>query len=48
VKVTLTTKEDIAAVVSRYAASQPSVMAAYLFGSAVRGRLTTESDIDVA
>ncbi len=34
--------------VSRYAASQPSILAAYLFGSVVRGRLTTESDIDVA
>jgi predicted nucleotidyltransferase len=47
VKVTLT-KEEIAGVVSRYAASQPSVLVAYLFGSAVRGRLTTESDIDIA
>jgi uncharacterized protein len=48
VKVILTTKEDIAGVVSRYAASQPSVLAAYLFGSLVRGRLITESDIDIA
>ena len=47
-KVTLTTKEQIAGVVSRYAASQPSILAAYLFGSATRGRLTTESDIDIA
>jgi predicted nucleotidyltransferase len=47
-KVILTTKEEIAVVVARYAAGQPDVLAGYLFGSAVRERLTPESDIDIA
>ncbi len=47
-KAVLTTKEEIAKAMARYASSQPSVLAAYLFGSAVRGRLKGDSDIDVA
>ena len=44
----VTAKEEIAKAVTDYVAGQPLVLAAYLFGSVVRDRLTSESDIDVA
>ena len=47
-KAALTAKEDITKAVASYVAAQPLVLAAYLFGSAVRGHLTTESDLDIA
>ncbi len=43
----VTTKQEIARIVGRFAADQPAALAAYLFGSAVQERLTTDSDVDV-
>jgi predicted nucleotidyltransferase len=40
-------KEEIARLIARFAAEQPDVMAAYLFGSAVQNRLTADSDVDI-
>ena len=40
-------KEEIVRVVAQFAAEQPAVLAAYLFGSAVQKRLTAESDVDI-
>ena len=40
-------KEEIHYQVSRFAAQHAAVLAAYLFGSAVRQRLTADSDVDV-
>jgi predicted nucleotidyltransferase len=48
VKAPLTAKEEITKAVANYMADQPLVLVAYLFGSVVRGRLTMESDIDIA
>jgi predicted nucleotidyltransferase len=48
VKAPLTVKEEIAKAVANYMADQPFVLVAYSLGSVVRGRLTVESDIDIA
>jgi predicted nucleotidyltransferase len=48
VKAPLTAKEEITKAVANYMADQPLVLVAYLFGSVIRGRLTMESDIDIA
>ncbi len=47
-KAPLTTKEKITEAVASFSAAQPLVQAAYLFGSAVRGHFSMESDIDIA
>lgn len=40
-------KEEIVRLVAQFAAEQPTVLAAYLFGSAVQDRLASESDVDI-
>ena len=40
-------KEEIIRVVAQFAAEQPNVMAAYLFGSVAQNRMAAESDVDV-
>jgi len=40
-------KEEIVRLVAQFAAEQPTVMAAYLFGSAVQNRLAADSDVDI-
>lgn len=40
-------KEEIIRLIAQFAAEQPGVLAAYLFGSAVQNRLADESDVDV-
>ena len=40
-------KQVIIRVVAQFAAEQPTVMAAYLFGSVAQNRMTAESDVDV-
>jgi len=40
-------KEEIVRAVAQFAAEQPTVLAAYLFGSAAQNRLAAESDVDV-
>ena len=42
-----TSKEEIVRLVAQFAAEQPAVLAAYLFGSAVQNRLAEESDVDI-
>jgi uncharacterized protein len=41
-------KEEMVRLIAQFAAKQPAVVAAYLFGSAVQQRLTADSDLDVA
>lgn len=43
----VSTTEEIARRIARFAAGRPSVLAAYLFGSALQQRLAVDSDIDV-
>jgi predicted nucleotidyltransferase len=40
-------KEEMVRLIAQFAAKQPNVVAAYLFGSAVQQRLTADSDLDV-
>lgn len=40
-------KEEIGRLVAQFAAEQPTVLAAYLFGSAAQNRLAAESDVDI-
>jgi uncharacterized protein len=40
-------KEEIVRRIAQFAAEQPTVLAAYLFGSAVPQRLAASSDIDI-
>ena len=40
-------KEEIVRQVAQFAAEQPTVLAAYLFGSAAQNRLADESDVDI-
>ena len=40
-------KENIVRQIVQFAAEQPTVTAAYLFGSAAQNRLTADSDVDV-
>lgn len=40
-------KEEIVRLIAQFAAEQPGVLAAYLFGSAAQDRLAAESDVDV-
>jgi predicted nucleotidyltransferase len=47
-KAPLTAKEEITKALASFLAAQHVVQAAYLFGSAVRDRLSVESDIDIA
>jgi uncharacterized protein len=42
-----TSKEEIVRLFAQFAAEQPTVLAAYLFGSAVQNRLVDESDVDI-
>ena len=42
-----TSKEEIVRLIAQFAAEQPTVLAAYLFGSAVQNRLVDESDVDI-
>jgi predicted nucleotidyltransferase len=40
-------KKEIVRQVAQFAAEQPTVLAAYLFGSAAQNRLADESDVDI-
>jgi predicted nucleotidyltransferase len=40
-------KEDITQRIAQFAAGQPAILAAYLFGSAAQERMTAESDVDI-
>jgi predicted nucleotidyltransferase len=42
-----TSKEEIVRLIAQFAAGQPAVLAAYLFGSAAQNRLAAESDVDI-